>query len=454
MTPTARSLCISVSLLLPLALAGCGTGTGPAKAAPIVAAAQSAPVSGIFMGGQQPVAGVSIQLYAVGTTGYGSAATPLLSAGSVLTTASGNFTFTSYTCPTASSLVYMVGTGGKPIAATGSSAAVTNNNLAMMVALGPCSAIANQFINVNEVTTVASVWALSAFMTGITNVGSPSTNTAGMQNAFNAVNKLANTQSGAVAGPALPSNATLPVAEIDTLADILEQCVNSGGGSASDTTDGLTNGTGCGKLFYLTGGTSTTDTLTAALNIAQNPARNVAKLNSLRSASPVFTPVLNVNAPPTDWTIAITYTGGGLGTPQGVAVDQSGNVWVANSGNSSVSEFSSVGAALSGTAGYTVGGVNVPYALAIDQSGNAWIANSGNSTLTKITAGGASGTAYSGNGLSVPKGIAIDGSGNIFLSNSTGSTISGFTNAGAALAGSPFSGGGVSQPSAIAVNPR
>lgn len=87
------------------------------------------------------------------------------------------------------------------------------------------------------------------------------------------------TSNGQVSGPALLSNATLPLAEINTLADIVERCVNSAGGSASDTTDGQTNGTGCGKLFFLAGGTSTTDTVTAAMVIAQNPACNVAKLN-------------------------------------------------------------------------------------------------------------------------------------------------------------------------------
>ena len=443
---------LAALLTLPV-LTGCGSRAGD-KTLPVAASLPGARVQGIFMGGQQPIAGVSVQLYAVGTSGYGSAATPLLMPGSVLTTASGNFTFTSFTCPQANSLTYLVGTGGQPIAATQNSAAITNKNLALMVALGPCSNVANQFINVNEITTVASVWALAPFMTGLGNVGSSAGNAAGIQNAFNAVNKVTNTQNGALSGPALPANATLPLAEINTLADMLEQCVNSGGGSASDTTDGQTNGTGCGKLFYLAGGTSTTDTITAALNIAQNPARNVARLNLLRSPSPVFTPTLNVNTPPTDWTIAITYTGGGLAAPQGVAVDQSGNVWVANSGNSSVSEFSSVGTALSSSTGYTAGGVSVPYALAIDQAGNAWVANSGNNTITRITPGGAASTAFSGNGLNLPRSIAIDGAGNVFASNSNAATISGFTGAGAALNGSPYAGGGVNKPSALAINPR
>ncbi len=87
-------------------------------------------------------------------------------------------------------------------------------------------------------------------------------NATGLTNAFATVNKLVNTASGALAvagggnggsiSTTLPANATLPGTLINTLGDILEQCIDSASGSASDTTDSLTNGTGCGKPFYLT----------------------------------------------------------------------------------------------------------------------------------------------------------------------------------------------------------
>ena len=119
----------------------------------------AAPLQGVFMGGQQPVAGVTVQLYQAGMTGYGSAATPL--GPSVQTTGGGNFDLPTYAC-TAGSQVYLVGTGGHP------TATLTNNNLAMMVGLGTCGGpYLNTFINVNELTTVATVWALSPFMKGI-----------------------------------------------------------------------------------------------------------------------------------------------------------------------------------------------------------------------------------------------------------------------------------------------
>ncbi len=442
-----RLLRLSSTVLLPaLLLTGCGVSNfSIAKTEPVAGSATSG-AQGIFMGGQQPVGGVSLQLYAVGTSGYGSAASPLLTPGAVKTTASGNFTLPTFSCPTPGSLVYLVGTGGQPIAANGGTAAVTNNNLALMAGLGACSTISSRFINVNELTTVATVWALSPFMTGPANIGSTSTNPIGIANAFAAINSVVNTANGTLPGLSLPANGALPTAEINTLADILEQCVNSGGGTASDSTTGA-DGTPCGNLFYLApsaAGVSPAETITAALNIAQTPARNVAKLNQLRSASPVFLPALSVNAPPTAWTIAITYTGNGLSGARGLANDQAGNVWVANAGGSSVSQFAPSGAPLANT----VTANTKPVALAIDLNGNAWVANTGNNTVSVLPAG----TVLSSNGLNTPMSIAIDSNGNAWIANTNGNSTSVFTSSGAILNGSPFTGGGLSAPAAIAIS--
>jgi streptogramin lyase len=395
------------------------------------------------MGGQQPVAGVTLQLYQAGTTGYGSLATPLGS--SALTNANGNFNLPSYTC-TAGSQVYLVGTGGQPITS------VTNNNLALMVGLGTCGGTyLNNFIDVNELTTVATVWALAPFMRGITNIGSSSTNVTGLANAFAAINELVNTANGTSPGPILPAGATLPLTEIYTLGDILEQCINSGGGTAGDSSN-------CGKLFNLApnaaGNVYPMDTITAVMNIAQNPARNVANLNKLRSGSPVFEPALDVNSSPNDWTIAITYTGGGLNAPTSIAADAAGAVWITNSGNSSVTKLDATGAAISGSGGFTAGGFNSPSAIAVDTSGNAWVANAGNNTITELNSTGTTGTIYHNNGLSTPSSIAIDGPGNVWVANAGSSTVSAFASSGSALADSPYSGVGTNAPVSIAITPK
>jgi hypothetical protein len=436
-----RSLLLASAALSATGLSGCGVGVSSSASKPVVVTA--AALQGVVMGGQQPVAGVTLQLHQAGTTGYSSAATPL--GVSVQTNANGNFNFPSYTCA-AGSQVYLVGTGGHP------TALLTNNNLAMMVGLGTCGGTyLNNFIDMNELTTVATVWALSPFMTGISNVGTSSTNTAGLADAFAAINQVVTVSNGTIPGPTLPAGATLPLAEINTLADLLVQCVNSGGGTAGDASN-------CGNLFSqapnAAGTVYPTDTITAAMNIAKSPGRNVPALLALRTGTPQFSPVLNVNSPPTDWTIGITYTGGGLNAPSSIATDATGAVWVTNSGNASVTKLDNTGAAISGAGGFTAGGFSSPSAIAIDSSGNAWVANSGNNTVTELNSTGSSGTVYHGNGLSTPKSIAIDGSGNVWVANGGSNAVSAFTGSGGVLTGSPYTGAGTSAPVSVVITPK
>ena len=80
------------------------------------------------------------------------------------------------------------------------------------------------------------------------------------------------------------------------------------------------------------GNTQPSETATAAINIAHNPGTNVGTLYGLLPTDLPFQPTLL--SAPNDFTIAVTYTGGGLdGTgfaPEGVAINASGNVWVPN----------------------------------------------------------------------------------------------------------------------------
>ena len=95
-------------------------------------------ISGSVYGGQQPVSGAAIQLYAVGTSGYGSAATSMLNT-TVYTGSDGKFSITGdYACPAAgtafgpSTPVYMVASGGNP----GLSPGTNNGSLVLMAGLG------------------------------------------------------------------------------------------------------------------------------------------------------------------------------------------------------------------------------------------------------------------------------------------------------------------------------
>src|ERR1700733_8040395 len=103
---SALSFCVIAAIICAL-LAGCGY-SRPTGANSAVA------LTGSVHGGQQPVSGSTIQLYAAGTDGDGSVALPLLSS-TVKTDSNGNFTIpAAYGCPSASSPVYVVASGGRP----------------------------------------------------------------------------------------------------------------------------------------------------------------------------------------------------------------------------------------------------------------------------------------------------------------------------------------------------
>jgi hypothetical protein len=430
------------------ALAGCGTNstaTQSSVAPPVTLA--TVPHGEVF-GGQQAVSGMTLQLYAAGSTGYGSAATALFNPATT-TNAAGSFSFPTYHCPTSTTQVYLVGTGGDPVAGNSGGNTAVNPNLGLMVALGSCGNLnSGTHIHMNELTTVAAVWALAPFMSGNTtsylNIGTSSTNATGLLLAFEASSEVVNTSTGTFPGT-LPSGATLPTAELDTLADLLEACINSKGGTAND------GATDCGSLFGLTpnaaGTTYPTDTITAAMNIAQNPARNVSPLIGLVGGFPAFEP--NLGTPPAAWTVAIQYTGGGLNEPTTIAADQSGNIWVGNSGSQAVSLFDNQGNSKLGTTGTTIGGT--PGGVAIDLSGNAYVTASNNSVY-ELNSSGTNTSTLTGNGLNLPTGIAIDPSGVIWVANSGASSTSAFTSTGGTLNGSPFTGAGIASPAGIAIN--
>ena len=169
-------------------LAGCGLQT-TRPAAPHA----NGGMQGQVMGGQQPVAGALIQLYAVGQGGDGSTATPLL-VKPVLTNVTGGFNITgNYSCGNAT-LVYLTATGGDP--GQGS----VNADLALMTALGPCSSLtASTMIQVNELSTVAATSALYPYMSGYKAIGSGSNDAAALANAFTLSAEFVDPTSGSTA---------------------------------------------------------------------------------------------------------------------------------------------------------------------------------------------------------------------------------------------------------------
>jgi hypothetical protein len=305
------SASVLVLLLLSFSLAGCSNHASFNA----IHVTRAIHVNGSVFGGEQPVVGGLIQLYAVGTTGDGSAATPLISA--TVTTSDGSAAMNSnandgnannslpmgtfaitgeYTCPTPSSEVYLVSTGGNPGLGLG-----TNDNLTLMAAMGQCGSLSSStYVVLNELTTVSTVAALSNFITSYGNVGSGSSDSSLLQSAFSSVNEYANIATGTVPGPALPAGYSAPSIALQTVGDIVAACVNSTGGVAGD-------GSPCGQLFTLatiSGNPAPTDTVGAIVNILHQPSVNVAQIFALLSANGPFQPTLS--AAPTNWALPIT----------------------------------------------------------------------------------------------------------------------------------------------------
>jgi streptogramin lyase len=441
----------------PLLLAGC-SGAPVATTSQTSNASAGAAIKGRVHGGQNPIVGASVYLYAASTSGYGTASTSLLTSATgnpadgngnyyVTTDSNGNFTITGdYTCPSTASQVYLYAVGGNP-------GAGVNSGAVLMAALGTCPASgtlsSSLYVVVNEVSTIATAFALTGYQRAgePTEVGSPNRTLAlaGIANAFATVANLETLSTGAALATTPAGNGTVEQTTINTLANILAACINSTGPGSADCTTLFSNSEA--------GGVPTTNTAQAAIFIARNPNANISLFFGLQGANAPFQPSLS--AAPHDFTIAVKYTGGGLSSPYVLAIDSSGNVWTANNTGNSISKFSPLGAAISPSTGYTGGGLNGPSDVAIDSSGNVWVTNNGGSSISEFSSSGSpvSASGYTGGGLDGPFFLAIDKSGNVWASNHRpgANSISELNSSGMAVSGSSgFTGGGLDAPFGIA----
>jgi hypothetical protein len=329
--PSVRVAAGIASTLLALMLSGCALTTATAPQDTVNVA-----LSGKVHGGNQPVTGSHIALFATTSTGYGGLLTPLATA---TTDANGNFSFTTgYTCP-AGQQAYVIAAGGNPGLTTGTD----NSAMVMMAAIGPCSGLSSStIIWINEVTTVAAAYALSGFApanntlsetTVVRGVSIPgfttsSTNTQGLTDAFANADNIVNTTNGQAYSVTLSNpNGTVPTATIYALADILQDCVNSTGPTSTSCTNlftAATPPTGSGVAAPI-------NVLQAAIDIAEYPAANPAGLYNLISAQSAF-PSSGISAAPNDWSLGITYTNSALISGTGLGINNLDQVFVSGAG--------------------------------------------------------------------------------------------------------------------------
>jgi hypothetical protein len=276
----AAPLALALLLTLPL---GCGTGIAPSSTSHTPGLAS---LRGKVFGGQNPVSGSQVYLYAAGTAAGGSRSM-LKAPGFVLTNSIGGFTIGGdYTC-TPGDQVYLLALGGD-------SGGGVNPAIGLMAALGPCSALTpSTYISVNEVTTVASVYALSSFITSPTAVGVDPVGSNAVAAAFSDVKSMADVSAGAALASTIGSG-IVPQATINSLANSIAGCINSS-----------TATTVCASLFQDTGAPPLSNTVQAVINIAHNPASEVSNIFDLADTKPPFSPALHTA--PATWAIDVLF---------------------------------------------------------------------------------------------------------------------------------------------------
>ena len=177
-----------------------------------------------------------------------------------------------------------------------------------------------------------------------------------------------------------------------------------------------------------------------------------------------------------------------LNSPRGVAVDGSGNLYIADTGNHRIRKVdtsgnisTTAGAGASGDGGAaTSATLSFPEGVALDGSGNLYIADSFNHRIRKVdaatgnisTVAGTGISGFSSDGgaatsatLSFPEGVVLDGSGNLYIADAannrirkvdatTGniSTVAGTGTAGSGGDGGTATAATLNRPSGVALD--
>jgi streptogramin lyase len=149
--------------------------------------------------------------------------------------------------------------------------------------------------------------------------------------------------------------------------------------------------------------------------------------------------------------------------PFGLAFDASGNLYIADQGNSVIRKMDNTGmvSTLAGKGGIqgsvngldTAAKFNKPFGVATDAAGNVYVADAGNNLVRKVAPGGlvstfaGTGVAGAANGpdtatFNSPLGVALDGTGNVYVADYENNLIRKITPAGvvSTLAGTGAAG--------------
>ncbi|WP_206002760.1 NHL repeat-containing protein [Paraburkholderia polaris] len=365
--------------------------------------------------------------YTIGgtVTGLGSGSLALLDNGANTLTLQANGPFT-FTTPVAFNNAYSVTVGTQPLWQTCS------------VANGSGTATANV---TNVAISCAAAQAMVSTLAGSGTVGSA--NGTGTAATFNKPE-----------GVAVDASGNVYVG--DRFNDMIRMITPAGVVStlAGSSTPGTANGTGTAASFDMPSG------------VAVDASGNVYVADTYGNKIRKITPAGVVSTLAGSGTVGSadgTGTAASFDEPYGVAVDASGNVYVADTYGNKIRKVTPAGVvstvAGSGTAGSangtgTAASFNKPFDVAVDASGNLYVADGDNNEIRMITQAGVvstlagSGTAGSANGTGTaasfnqPFGVAVDASGNVYVGDASSNEIRMITPAGvvSTLAGSGTAG--------------
>ena len=218
---------------------------------------------------------------------------------------------------------------------------------------------------------------------------------------------------------------------------------------------------------------------TPSVAATATPVNTMYVLNRTTSSLSSFAPGSTGNVAPSSTVSGAAST---LSTPYSMAMDPSGDTWVANSATNTVVEFTQAQLAAGGAPAPTVTltatatSLDGPSSLAFDRAGDLWVANKLASTTgslveftpSQLAASGApvpkvTITSNGSGSVNVPASLAFDGQGNLWVGNDTAlnttSDIVSFSPAQLSAAGNPTPTvtlasvtGSISNPDALAID--